>query len=93
MRRATMADRKLLVRLARIEGQVRGISTMVQEGRYCLDTVTQIRAARAGLARVEQILLANHMSHCVEGAIRSGNAEEQRKKMAELVDLLRQTDR
>lgn len=88
-----MADKKLLLRLARLQGQVRSLTAMIEEGRYCLDVVTQIRAARAGLARVEQILLANHMAHCVEGAVASGNPEEQRKKMAELVDLLRQAER
>lgn len=75
-------------RLARIEGQVRGLSSMVEEGRYCIDIVTQVRAARAALAKVEQAVLADHMESCVETAIRSGDPDEQRRKLAELVDLL-----
>lgn len=86
-------DPKLLARLSRVEGQIRGLTAMVKEGRYCLDVVAQIRAARAALARVEQVMLAGHLSHCVEQAIASGDPKEQRKKMAELVELLGRTDR
>ena len=56
-------------RLARIEGQVRGLSAMVEQERYCIDIVTQVRAARAALAKVEQAVLADHMESCVETAI------------------------
>ena len=75
-------------RLARIEGQVRGLSAMVEQERYCIDIVTQVRAARAALAKVEQAVLADHMESCVETAIRSGDPDEQRRKVAELVALL-----
>ena len=87
------ADPKLVARLSRIEGQIRGLTAMLKEGRYCLDVVAQIRAARAALARVEQVMLAQHLSHCVERAIGSGDPKEQRKKMTELVELLGRTDR
>lgn len=79
---------KLLNRLSRIEGQVRGITRMVEEDRYCIDVLTQIQAVRAALARVESEMLKNHLSHCIEGAIISGNANEQRKKAGELIELL-----
>jgi DNA-binding FrmR family transcriptional regulator len=78
----------LLNRLNRIEGQVRGVARMVDEDRYCIDVVTQIEAVRAALARVESELLKGHLSHCIEGAIVSGDAGEQRKKAAELIQLL-----
>jgi DNA-binding FrmR family transcriptional regulator len=83
----------LLTRLGKIEGQVRGITRMVEEGRYCIDILTQLHAARAALARVETELLKNHMHHCIEGAIVSGNAKEQRKKAAELIELLARAPR
>jgi DNA-binding FrmR family transcriptional regulator len=83
----------LLNRLNRIEGQVRGIKRMVQDARYCIDILTQLRAARAALARVETELLKNHMQHCIEGAIVSGDAREQRKKAKELIELLAKTTR
>ena len=79
---------KLLNRLSRIEGQVRGVARMVEEDRYCIDTLTQIRAVKAALGRVETELLRGHLSHCVEGAITSGDKDEQRKKAAELIELL-----
>ena len=87
-----ITDQKVLSRLSKIDGQVRGLSAMLKDGRYCLDVVTQIRAARAGLARVEQIILADHMKHCVENAIVSGNPDDQRKKMAELIEIIGQSE-
>jgi DNA-binding FrmR family transcriptional regulator len=55
--------------------------------------LTQLHAARAALARVETELLKNHMHHCIEGAIVSGDAKEQRKKAAELIELLARAPR
>ena len=75
-------------RLSRIEGQVRGLAGMVENDRYCIDIVTQLSAVRAALSRVEQEILRDHVAHCVEGAILGGNAAEQRRKVAELMDVL-----
>ncbi len=75
-------------RLSRIEGQVRGIARMVEEDRYCIDVVTQISAVRAALKRVEEEILTDHVGHCVEHAILSGDKDEQRQKVAELVEVL-----
>ena len=82
-----------LKRLSRIEGQVRGLARMVEEDRYCIDVVTQIAAVRAALRRVEDEVMREHISHCVEHAIVSGNAAEQRKKVSELMDVLSRTSR
>jgi CsoR family transcriptional regulator, copper-sensing transcriptional repressor len=79
---------KCLQRLSRIEGQVRGIARMVTEDRYCIDIITQIAAAQAALRKVEGELMENHVSHCVEHAIASGSAEDQRQKVAELMEVL-----
>jgi len=78
----------LLNRLNRIEGQVRGVARMVEQDRYCIDVLTQIEAVRAALGRVESELLKGHLTHCIEGAIVSGDKGEQRKKAAELIQLL-----
>src|SRR6266436_2564637 len=67
-------------RLSRIEGQVRGLSKMVDEDRYCIDIVTQIGAVRAALRKVEEEVLRDHVGHCVEGAIASGSRARQRRK-------------
>ena len=79
---------RLLNRLSRIEGQVRGVSRMVEEDRYCIDILTQVQALRAALAKVENELLKDHLGDCIEGAIVSGDKEEQRRKAAELIQLL-----
>jgi len=77
-----------LQRLSRVEGQVRGIARMVGEDRYCIDIINQIAAAQAALRKVEEELLRNHVSHCIEHAITSGNADDQRLKVAELIEVL-----
>lgn len=82
-----------LKRLSRIEGQVRGLARMVADDRYCIDIVTQIAAVRAALRRVEEEVLRDHITHCVEHAIVSGDAGEQRRKIAELMDVLSRTAR
>lgn len=81
------APKSVVTRLRRIEGQVRGVSGMVEEGRYCIDILTQVQAIKAALGKVEDELLKNHAAHCVEEAIRDGDAETQRQKFSELVDL------
>ncbi len=80
-------------RLNRIEGQVRGLFRMVEEDRYCIDIVTQISAVRAALRRAEEEILRDHVSHCFEHAITSGNKNEQRKKISEILDVLGRADR
>jgi DNA-binding FrmR family transcriptional regulator len=80
-------------RLQRIEGQVRGLSRMVEEERYCIDIVTQISAVRAALRKVEEEVLRDHVAHCVEGAIASGNRADQRKKIAELMEVFGRAER
>jgi DNA-binding FrmR family transcriptional regulator len=61
---------------------------MVETDRYCVDIITQIAAARAALKRVSDELLQDHVAHCVEDAIESGNRKEQRTKVTELLVLL-----
>jgi CsoR family transcriptional regulator, copper-sensing transcriptional repressor len=84
---------KLLNRLSRIEGQVRGVARMVEEDRYCIDVLTQLQAVRAALARVETEMLKDHLGHCIEAAITGGDAGEQRQKASELIQLLERSAR
>ena len=83
----------VLKRLNRVEGQVRGLASMVEHDRYCIDIVTQIAAARAALRRVEEEILRDHVAHCVEHAISSGDKADQRRKIAELMDVVSRADR
>jgi len=80
-------------RLGRIEGQVRGVAAMVADNRYCIDIITQLSAVRAALRKVEEEVLRDHVAHCVEHAIAHGDAEEQRKKIAEIVEVMGRTGR
>jgi DNA-binding FrmR family transcriptional regulator len=77
-----------LNRLSRIEGQVRGLSRMIEEDRYCIDIVTQIGAVRAALRRVEHELLRDHVCHCVREAMQGGTAREQEQKIEELMNVI-----
>jgi DNA-binding FrmR family transcriptional regulator len=80
-------------RLNRIEGQVRGLAKMIADDRYCIDVVTQISAVRAALRKVEEEVLADHVAHCVEHAISSGDPDAQREKIAELIAVLSRSTR
>ena len=80
-------------RLNRIEGQVRGLAKMVDEDRYCIDIVTQISAVRSALRLVEEEILKDHVAHCVEHAIHSGDKADQRRKIAELMEVVGRVDR
>jgi DNA-binding FrmR family transcriptional regulator len=75
-------------RLSRIEGQVRGLSRMVDEDRYCIDIVTQLSAVRAALRRVEQEILRDHVGHCVKHAMQSDDRDDQERKIEELMAVL-----
>ncbi len=76
----TASKEQLLKRLARIEGQVRGVSRMVEEDRYCIDVLTQIQASEAALRKVALGLLDDHVRHCIDGT-----AAERAEKTDELM--------
>ncbi|WP_199421613.1 metal-sensitive transcriptional regulator [Actinotalea solisilvae] len=76
----TETDRQdLLIRLRRIEGQVRGIARMVEDDKYCIDVLTQVSAASRALQSVALGLLADHMGHCLVDATRAGGPEKDAK--------------
>lgn len=80
--------RAVTTRLSRIEGQVAGLSRMVEADRYCVDVLTQIAAVRAALAKVEAQILHDHLDTCVATAFASGDPAEQRHKVDELVETI-----
>lgn len=77
-----------LKRLARIEGQVRGIAKMIEDERYCIDVVRQIQAVKSALTSLEGIVLNDHLDTCVETALNSDDIEQRREKVDELVAVL-----
>lgn len=83
----------ILNRLRRIEGQVRGVSQMVEDDRYCIDVLNQVQAVKAALSKAESEILKDHAACCVSEAIAAGDATQQREKFSELVDLFERTKR
>jgi DNA-binding FrmR family transcriptional regulator len=83
----------LVKRLHRIEGQVRGIERMVEDERYCIDILTQIAAATTALETVAFKILDEHVSHCVAGALESGDAEVAAEKSRELLEAVHRFSR
>ncbi len=75
-------------RLARIEGQVRGLQKMIEDDRYCVDILVQIKAVTAAMKKVEGELLKDHVDHCLAAAIANDDIDARQEKVAELVDLL-----
>ena len=79
----------LVMRLHRIEGQVRGIERMVVEERYCIDVLTQIAAVSTALESVALEILDDHVTHCVADALASGDEVDARVKTDELLAAVR----
>lgn len=80
---------RLLARLSRIEGQVRGIARMIEDDKYCIDVLTQISATSSGLENVALVLLEDHLAHCVVDAARSGSPAEAEQKVTEAADAIK----
>jgi DNA-binding FrmR family transcriptional regulator len=83
----------LVARLHRIEGQVRGIERMVEEGRYCVDVLTQIGAVTTALESLAFQVLDEHVKHCVTGALASGDPVEAAEKSRELLEAVHRFSR
>ena len=78
-----------LVRLRRIEGQIRGIQKMIEEKRYCIDILTQISSIVGALKSVEENILKRHLRGCVRDSFAKGNKEDKAKKIDEVIEVLR----
>ena len=77
-----------IVRLNRIEGQIRGIKKMIGEGRYCVDILTQIRSASHALAKVQENIFRGHLEGCVRDSMAGDDPEDRRAKVEEILGLL-----
>ena len=90
---AEKVEKKIVNRLRRVEGQVRGVTQMVEDDRYCIDILNQIQAVKSALGRAESEILKRHAACCVTEAISSGDADEQKVKFNELIDLFEKAKR
>ncbi len=77
-----------IVRLNRIEGQIRGISKMIQEGRYCVDILTQIRSASSALASVQENIFKGHLESCVRDSLTGDDPRDREAKINEMLEIL-----
>ena len=87
MPREAGAREDLLLRLRRVEGQVRGVQKMVEEDRYCPDVLVQMSAIHESLRAVERILMKDHLQHCATEALRSGDDKQAQRTYNELTEL------
>lgn len=76
-------------RLKLIEGQVRGLQKMIENDTYCIDVITQTSAVKQGLSNVEDMLLENHLDHCVHDQIHSGQAKKATDEIIKVYKLKR----
>ena len=79
--------KRLLARLKKSEGQVRGVMRMVEEDKYCVDVMNQVAAIQGALAEVSKHLLSRHLDTCVRNAMESGKAKDRSRVLDELQDL------
>ena len=77
-----------IVRLNRIEGQIRGISKMIHEERYCVDILTQIRSASNALAKVQENIFKGHLESCVRDSLTGDDSRDRETKVNEILDIL-----
>ncbi|KGP91629.1 hypothetical protein N780_18520 [Pontibacillus chungwhensis BH030062] len=86
MPRTDEEKQKVLNRLKRIEGQVRGIQKMIEEDRYCVDVLVQISAINAALKKVGFSLMERHTNHCVADAIHKGDGDEAIQELIKVME-------
>ena len=67
---------------------MRGVSRMIDDGRYCIDVLQQVQAIKSALLKVEEAVLKDHAATCIENAIASGSESDQRQKFEELIELM-----
>ncbi|MBI2167268.1 MAG: metal-sensitive transcriptional regulator [Candidatus Omnitrophica bacterium] len=88
MTNAYPSQKDELERLRKIEGQVRGVQKMIQEGRYCVDVLQLLNSIQGAIEKVENNILRRHLEGCVSHAVRSGSTKERNEKFNEILDLI-----
>lgn len=78
----------VLIRLNRAAGQIKGVSAMIEEKRYCVDILTQLKAVQAALRSVEAEVMEGHLRSCIQDAFASKNARNMEEKIQELIKLM-----
>jgi len=81
--------KQTLNRLKSAAGHLQGVLTMLEEDRYCIDIIKQIQAVQAALEKTNQMILDDHLHHCVTTAIRGDEAAERERVLAEIMEVFR----
>lgn len=90
MRYMNEADKvKVVKHLKRIEGQVRGLQKLVENDTYCIDIITQTSAVKQSLSSVEDLLMENHLGHCVHHQMSSGQVDKAKNEVLKVYKLKR----
>ena len=82
-----------MARLSRIEGQIKGVKRMIDEGEYCIDIITQIQAARAALQSVSKLILEKHLKHCVADALVAHDEAAIDEKLTEIMAVIKRMEK
>jgi len=82
------SHRDQLARLRRARGQLEGVTRMIEDDRYCIDILTQLRAARSALRAVEDGVLRTHLRHCIQDELEQGRTEKPNERIDELIEVL-----
>lgn len=77
-----------LIRLKKVEGQIRGVRGMIEEGRYCVDILHVLNSVQGAIEKVEDQILKRHLEGCVSHAVHSGSPKERSGKFKEIVELI-----
>lgn len=83
------SKKKIVRRLKLIEGQVRGLQRLIESDTYCIDVITQTSAVKQGLSNVEDLLLENHLGHCVFNQVQSGQTKKAKAEIIRVYKLKR----
>ncbi len=87
------AKEQILARLRSVEGHWRAVIRMVEEDRYCIDVIKQVKAVEGAIGKATALLLERHLNHCVAAAIRSANPRERERAIAELLEVFENDSR
>ena len=85
-------QKKTIRRLQIIEGHVRAVQRMVENDTYCIDVIRQISAVQSALSKVSQVILEEHLNHCVTEAVRGDDAKQREKVLQEIADVFEQAN-
>jgi DNA-binding FrmR family transcriptional regulator len=86
-------EKDISMRLKNVEGHIRGIERMVDDGAYCIDVIQQIQATQAALSKISSAILDNHLNSCVITAIRGDDPAERERVLREIHDVFDKTNR